>query len=372
MQNVNRIMFTAVLLTTAFLSALCNAKEPVYIGLSAPMTGQYAETGKSFQEGVELVIEKINKAGGIDGRLIELLVGDSQGEPKIAKRVARRFTENQSVVAEIGDFTSSCSLAAQPIYHKAGMVQLSPTASHPSFVPGSPYSLSLYGTQANTDAPFMARMAVEKLGKKRLAVAYLNTDWGVVTKKFFIEKAKQLGAEIVAEEPYFDGTSDFSTVIEKIRKVKPDVLFLSSMTPDAAGICRQIMKSGWNEVVVIGAITIYTPEFIKLAGNAAENVILSSMFFSKNPKANVQNFVTAYRKSYNRIPDWFAAIAYDSMTLLTDAIKKGNPDRKTIYENLMGIKEFSGATGEITFGAHKQVLREYQLLHVKNGEFVLY
>ncbi len=214
MKKVRGIVFAAVCWSAVCLSALCDAKEPTCIGLSAPMTGQYAEAGKSFQEGVELAIEKINKTRGIDGHPIELIVGDSQGEPKIAKRVARRFAKDERIVAEIGDFTSSCSLAAQPIYHRAGLIQLSPTSSHPSFAPGSTHSFGIVGTQAG-EGPFMARVAVERLGRKKLAVAYLNTDWGIVLKKFFVEKAKQLGAEILAEEPYLDGTTDFSALAEK-------------------------------------------------------------------------------------------------------------------------------------------------------------
>lgn len=353
-------------------SAPCSAQNPIYIGLSAPITGQYAETGKSFRESVELAILKINTEGGIKGRPIELIIGDSQGNPATAKRVARQFTDDKRIIAEIGDFTNTCSMAAQPIYHRAGMVQLSPTTSHPSFVPGSPYSFSLYGIQTTTDAPFMARMAVEKFGKKKLAVAYLNTDWGIVTKKFFIEKATQLEAEIIAEEPYLDGAKDFKGLIEKIRAAKPDVLFLSSMVPDAAGICRQKKESGWNEVILMGAIPLHTPEFIQLAGDAAENVLISSMFFPKDPRKEVQDFVNAYKKPYNRIPDWFAAIAYDSMELLAEALKKGNADRKSIHEALSNIKNFSGVTGKITFGKHGDVVREYLLLHVKNGEFAIY
>jgi len=371
MQKIKSFVFTAVCWTAVFIAALCDAKEPVCIGLSAPVTGQYADAGKSFQEGAEIAIETINKAGGIDGRKIELIVGDSQGDPKIAKRVAIDFTEDKRIVAEIGDFTSSCSLAAQPIYHRAEMVQLSPTSSHPSFAPGSPYSFGIVGTQAG-EGPFLARMAVERLGKKRLAVAYLNTDWGIVLKKFFVEKAKQLGAEILAEEPYLEGTADFSAPVEKIRAAKPDLLFLASMVPDAAGICRQIQQVGWNDVILMGCPAICTPEFIKLSGNSAENLFSCATFVQDDPRPEVQNFIKAYKTRFNYMPDWFAAIAYDAMNLLGEAIKQGGTDRKAIHKALSEMKEFSGITGKITFSKYGDVIREYLLLYMKNGEFVLY
>ncbi|QTA91642.1 ABC transporter substrate-binding protein [Desulfonema magnum] len=371
MKKIRRIVFATVFWSAVCLSVLCDAKAPIYIGLSAPMTGQYAEAGRSFHEGAELAIEKINRAGGIDGHPIALIVGDSKGEPKIAKRVARRFTEDKRIIAEIGDFTSSCSLAAQPIYHRAGMIQLSPTSSHPSFAPGSPYSFGIVGTQAG-EGPFMARMAVERLVKKKLAVAYLNTDWGIVLKKFFVEKAKQLGAEIVAQEPYLEGTTDFSALTEKIRTSEPDLLFLASMVPDAAGICRQIQKSGWNDVILVGSRAMCTSEFIKLGKDSSENVVSCTLFAPDDPRPEVQNFIKAYKTSYNLMPDWFAAIAYDTMNLLAEAIKQGGTDRKAIHKVLSNIKEFSGITGKITFSKYGDVAREYLLLHVKNGEFVPY
>jgi len=370
MKTYMKIVFTALSGLLLFCAS-GYADGPVCIGLSAPMTGQYAESGKSFKEGVELAIEAINNAGGINGHKIELIVGDSQGDPKIAKRVAREFTENQKIIAEIGDFTSSCSLAAQPVYHRAGMVQLSPTTSHPSFAPGSPYSFGIVGTQAG-EAPFLARMAVEQLGKKRLAVAYLNTDWGIVFKKFFVEKAKELGAEILAEEPYLEGTSDFSALIEKIRAVKPDLIFLSSMAPDAAGICREIKKIGWNDVILIGSRAIGTSEFIKLSGNSAENLFSCTLFIQDDLRPEVQHFIKAYKTRFNHTPDWFAAIASDAMNLLGEAIKQGGTDRKTIHKAISEMKEFSGITGKITFSKYGDVIREYLLLQVKNGEFVLY
>jgi len=364
-------MIAVAVIFCLFFSALCYAEDPIFIGLSAPMTGQYAEAGRSFREGVDIAIETLNRAGGIEGRKIELIVGDSQGDPKIAKRVAREFAEDKRIIAEIGDFTSSCSMAAQPVYHRAEMVQISPTSSHPSFAPGSPYSFGIVGTQAG-EGPFLARMAVERLGKKRLAVAYLNTDWGIVLKKFFVEKAKQLGAEILAEESYLEGTADFSALVEKMRAAKPDLLFLASMVPDAAGICRQIQQTGWNDVSLMGCPAISTPEFIKVSGNSAENLFSCAAFVQNDPRPEVQNFISAYKTRFSHAPDWFAAIASDAMNLLGEAMKQGGTDRKSIHRVLSEMKEFSGITGKITFSRYGDAAREYLLLQVKNGEFVLY
>ena len=164
------LIFSALMAAATVLAGAPAAwsADPIHIALSAPLTGNFAEYGQNFQKAIDLGVEWINAAGGIKGRPIVMVVGDSKADPKEAAALAQKFTSDSKIVAEIGDFSSTACLAAQPIYDRAGMVQLSPTASHPNFAPGSPWSFGIVGTQAG-EGPFMARYAVQKLGKKRLA-----------------------------------------------------------------------------------------------------------------------------------------------------------------------------------------------------------
>ena len=186
------LIFSALVAAATVLAGAPAAwsAEPIHIALSAPLTGNFAEYGQNFQKAIDLGVEWINAAGGIKGRPIVMVVGDSRADPKEAAALAQKFTSDSRIVAEIGDFSSTACLAAQPIYDRAGMVQLSPTASHPNFAPGSPWSFGIVGTQAG-EGPYMARYAVQKLGKKRLAVLYINNDWGIVSKDLFIKAAKE-------------------------------------------------------------------------------------------------------------------------------------------------------------------------------------
>ncbi len=353
-------------------SGLYSGKEPIFIGLSAPMTGQYSVYGKDFKDAIDLAVARINQGDGINGRLIKLIVEDSQGIPKIAKRIARKFGADPQIVAEIGDFTSSCSMAAAPVYKKAGLVQLSPTGSHPSFAPGSPFSFSIAGTQAGIIPP-QAEKAVRVLKKKRLAVLHMNNDWGLASQQFFVEEAKRLGAEIVAVESYLDGTTDFTPILEKLRELKPDLLCLYSMYKDGAAICRQRQELGWNNVAIMGSRSLCSREFLKLSGQASENVYASTLFFPKDPRLEVQNFVKAFKKEKGRIPNPYAARSYDAMNLLCEAIRKAGTDRKEIRNELAAIRDFQGITGKISFDRNGNVLRKSTLLlQVKNGEFVVY
>ena len=140
--------FTAGVFGCSGFASTGLSAEPIYIALSAPLTGTYAEYGQNFKKAMTLGLEWINADGGINGRPIELVIGDSKGDPKESAALAQKFTSDKRIVAELGDFTSTSCLAAQPIYQRAGMVQPSPTSSHPSFAPGSPWSFGIIGTQA--------------------------------------------------------------------------------------------------------------------------------------------------------------------------------------------------------------------------------
>ncbi len=347
------------------------ADGPVYIGLSAPMTGQYAEIGKYFQEGAELAIENVNRTGGIEGRQMQLISEDSQGLPEISKRIAVKFANDQRIVAQLGDFTSECSLMAQSVYRKARMVQLSPTVSHPQFAPGSPFSFTISGSQ-EARSQFMAHTAVRILGKKRLAVLYVNDEWGIAVKKHFEEAGKQFGAEIVGEETYFKNTKEFAPILEKLRAAEPDFLCLGTLFYDAALICRQRQKLGWNDVTVMASGAVCMPAFIDLGGDATEGVYTSAFFYPKDSHPKIQQFVKTYESAYHQTPTWFAASAYDTVNLLAEAIRKAGTGRQAIRDALAGIRDFSGITGNITFREHGDVTKEFVLLQVKNGEFVLH
>lgn len=353
------------------LAALCYAEDPIYIGVSIPITGQFSDYGRDIKEGVELGLKRINDAGGINGRPIELIIADSEGVSRKSKRLARKFTADKRIVAEIGDFSSSCSMAAQPIYNRAGMVQFSPTSSHPSFTSGSIFSFSVSGTSEGQNIA-VARMIVEKLHKKKIAVLYLNSDWGVAEQLFFVKEAKRLGADIVATESYFEGTEDFKTVLEKLRSSEPDLLYLCSLYSSGALISKQRQEIGWNNVEVMGAGPLHSPKLLEIGGDAVEGLYTSTSFFVKSERPEVRKFVTGYEKTYNRTPNLFAAQSYDTINLLAKAIKAGGTDRRAIRDELAKIRNFPGAIGKISFSQYGDIMKEYLLLQVKNREFVLY
>lgn len=368
---MTKILTLAVALLVLTASAgLAQTGEPIHIALSAPLTGNYAEYGQQFQRSIDLAFEWINAAGGVNGRRLVIVPGDSKGDPKESAALAQKFTSDKRIVASIGDFTSTACMSAQPIYERAGMVQLSPTASHPQFAPGSPWSFGIIGTQAG-EGPFMAKYAVERLGKKRIAVLYINNDWGIATKDYFVKPAQQMGAEVVAVESFFEADKDFTAVLTKLRGQKPDLIYVPSMYNEAALIGKQREKLGWNDVAVMGPGSLFSPKLLEIGGGAVDGLYTSAVFFPSDPRPEVQKFVKGFEAKYNATPNMFAAIAFDAANLMADTIRKAGTDRKAIRDELAKTKGWQGVTGTITFTPNRDVVKDYRHLLIKNGQFTL-
>lgn len=343
--------------------------EPIYIGLMAPMSGDYAEYGMFFREGIGLAVEEINKAGGIQRRPIELIVGDSKADPKEAVLVAQKFVVNPKMLAAIGDFTSSCAMAAAPVYEEAKMVEFSPTSSHPDFTKKGRFMFRNTPTQ-EYEAPFLARWAVKDLGKKKVATIYIQNDWGLSTNKYFVETAKSLGGEVVASEAFLPGEKDFNAVLTKIKNKNPELLYLGAMYAETALITTQMKKMRFQPIIM-GCTAVYSPKLIELAGDAVEGLLANALFFPEFDRPEVKRFHRAFVEKYKKEPNSFAAIAYDAMNVLANAITIAGPDREKIRDALAATKNFPGATGAATF-VGGDVVKEYGKIMVKNGKWIAY
>jgi branched-chain amino acid transport system substrate-binding protein len=345
--------------------------EPVTIGVSGPLTGQNAQYGAQWKKGFDLALEEVNKTG-VRGRPLRYVFEDSQADPRQTVAIAQKFVGDPSIVVEVGDFSSTASMAASSIYQRAGLVQFGFTNSHPKFTQGGDYIWSNSVSQAD-EQPRLAKYAAD-LGLKRLAVLYLNTDWGRASQKLFSEAATADGAEIVAAEGYQPDEKDFRSTLVRVRDAKPDGIVLISYYGDGALIARQIRTVGLTTPIVASG-SVYSPKFIELAGDAANGVFTESNFFPADTRPEVQAFVSKFRAKYGEEPDDFNAVAYDTIILLAAVIDKYGPDRKAIRDGLAEIKDVPSVIyGKATFDPQTRRVAGARAVYlvVKDGKFVLW
>ncbi len=359
----------AVLATLAALVALpaLAASDDVYIGVSAPLTGDNAEYGNYFKTGALLAQKTINDQGGVKGRKLQVLIEDSQADPKEAILIAQKFVSDPRVLAVVGDFNSSASMAAAEIYNDGGLVQISPTASHPDFTKKGEYIFRA-GTTQSIEGAFLARWAVQDLGHKKISTIYVNNDWGLVANKVFADTAKQLGADVSNQEAFIPGDKDFTAIITKLKEAKPDLVFLATQWADAALIATQMKTLGFK-TDLMGPGSLSTAKLVENGGDAVEGIRANAIYFAGDTRPVSANYTRAYTAAYGRTPHDHSALTYDSVMLLANAMERGGFDRKGIRDALAKTDGFEGVTGKFRFDADRNPVKEFVKIMVKDGKW---
>ncbi|MBE3577680.1 MAG: ABC transporter substrate-binding protein [Limnochordales bacterium] len=350
------------------------AADPITIGFFGPLSGDNAEYGRHFLQAITLFADKVNAAGGIHGRPLKIVAEDDRANAREAANIAQRFASNRQILATIGSFSSTASLAAAPILERAGVVQLSPSSSHPDFTRQGTYMFRNVNTQ-QIEGPLVARFVVEEKKARRIAVLYRQDDWGLTASQAFIKAVEALGAKVVFSEAVVQGTRDFRPLLTKLRSQSPDLLYVALFYADAAVLAQQLRQAGLNLPVVTNS-SLNNPQLIELAGQAVEGWYVPTNYFPGDPSPVVQNFLREYRQRWQEEPDQFAAIAYDSIAVITEAIKSvlaaGKPlDRKAIRDTLYALPPYRGVSGIIKFDAEGDVEKSMTWLIIKNGKFEL-
>ena len=351
------------------------AQEPIVIGFSAPLSGDYAEYGNNFRKAVTLHVDEINAAGGVGGRMIEIIESDDRSDSREASAVAQRYVDNDDILAAMASFASTPSMAAAPIYQRAGLVQLCPSCSHPDYTGIGEYMFRNTTTQ-EIEAPLLAEFTVNFLGAESIAVVYRQDDWGLSASGNFIERAEELGAEIVLNEAFLETERDFRPLITELASLQPDVLHIAMFYTEAAVLAQQL-KSAGMDITVVTTTSMFNPQFITLGEDAVEGYIVPATFFPGNPASHVQEFVAAYEGRWDGTPDSFAAIAYDSIGILSSAMQyvldnDGDLTREAIKDAMFAMPAYEGVSGVAAFNEQGDVVKEITWLTITDGAFVTY
>lgn len=347
--------------------------DPVVIGVSGPLTGQYAQYGAQWKRGFDLAVDQANATGGIKGRPLAYDFQDSQSDPRQAVTIAQKFVNDPRVIAELGDFSSAASMAASPIYQRGQLVQFGFTNSHPDFTKGGDYMWSNAPNQAE-DMPILADLVINKFKLSKLAVLYVNGDWGKSSNDLFLAAAKKAGAEVVISEGYLPTEKDFRSTLVRVRSAEPDAIVLLSYYPDGASITRQIRNMELKQPIV-AAGSIYSPKFLELAGDAANGVLTTTNFFPEDPRPVARDFVAAFKAKFNMEPDSYNARGYDAMVVMTQLLRQYGPDRKAVHDGLATIKDIPSVIyGTADFNpATRRVTKPVNTpLMIRDNKFVLW
>jgi branched-chain amino acid transport system substrate-binding protein len=345
----------------------------IKIGAFAAMTGAAAAQGKSLTEGVQLAVKAKNAAGGINGRKIQVIIGDDAGKPEEAAVVARRFATRDGVSLAIGSVSSPASLAAAQVFREEQVPQIVTSATA--------QRITTQGNEwvfrsAVPDRKFVADL-VDYLNEahpklKRFGFIFVNDDFGKGGLDSFIEAGKKYGIAVVAQESYTRGDVDFVGQLTKIKAANPDAIVDWSRYTEGALIQRQMRQMGLASLPRFGGDGIAQPAFLELAADAANGVIYATHFSTATvagiPEA--QRFIEAFRKEYGKPPDYVNAQSYDAAMIAIAAFERAKSSDRTAVRDALRQTDYASVRGPFKFDQKGDPTLKTHIVRIENGKEV--
>lgn len=349
-------------------AATSGAEDTVTLAVVSPVTGDSAEYGIHFNVGAQMAADKINEAGGINGKQVVLKSFDSKNDAKEAAEVARLICQDKTILATIGDFSSTCCMATAPIYEENKTVQISPSAGLIDFPRVGPYNFSTTGVQENDGGFLMNRVINEKMGAKSVAIVYTNNDYGLNMLSYMTQEAEADGVVITDTEAIASGEKDFTAIVSKMRQTEPEAVAIMGSYNEVANCVKQIRQVGWDVPVAISGSAL-TDQLVELLGDDVNGIYSNIAFVASDNTPETKEFNEEFTKHANMPPSFHSISTYDTVMLVCDAaIKCGdNLNRETLKDAIQSYKGFDGLMGPFEFTEDGAVYRGYKVVQYQDG-----
>lgn len=351
------------------LAAGCGARDPILIGVAVELSGSRGKIGVGLRNGAQLAVDEINAAGGINGRQIQLIVRDDQGNPEVANQVDQELID-MGVVAIVGHVTSQQTEAVYSLVDRSGVILLSPTSSSPFF---SGIEDNFFRVMPDNKAFGQSLgWVISNKYNVHQVIAILDIKNQSFVESLWAETRSALesgGGEVLRELRYNSDSADLKALMEEVAIVDPEaIVFVASDTDTALmaqygrllGLDSQYFSSTWAQ----------TDELISKGGSSVEGMVLSAVFDPNSQDPVYLEFCEAYREKFQTEPGLGASHAYESVMILAEGLRQTGGELDGLAEALSGIHNFQGVQGEISFNLFGDVLRKSYFVIVEDREFI--
>ncbi len=356
----------AVMCMFAALFVGCKTQDSntITIGGIFPLSGSVAVYGIECKNGIELAIEEINAQGGVNGKRLVLISEDDEGNPEKSVNAYKKLTTSDKVSIIIGSLTSGCTQAMTSLAQSQKVLLIAPAATMESITDAGDYIFRTCFID-----PFQGTVggifAADNLGATRAAILYdYGNDYSVGLRDNFVTAFERHGGQIVADESYNTGDVDFNAQITKIKSANPDIVYLPDYYATVSLVAKQLRAQGINTPLV-GA-----DGWDGLTENAGDEVLngyYSNHYAADSTDTKVVNFVNAYQAKYNSVPVSFAALGYDSMYLIRDAIMRAESSDSTVVRDALSQTNGSYVTGNLTFDDKRNPVKSAVIVEMVKG-----
>ncbi len=347
----------------------------IKIGINMELSGDVASYGESTVNGIEMAIDEVNKAGGINGKTVEIVKYDNKSDAAEATTLATKLMTEDKVVAILGPATSGAFKAEIPVANdnKVPVISGSATADDVTVDASGVkeyafricYNDSYQGTA-------MANFALnEKAAKSVVIIKDSSSDYGKGLAESFTATYTANGGTIVTEEAYVKGDTDFNAILTKIKDMEFDAIFIPGYYNEAGLIIKQARALGIS-VPILGADGFDSPSLLELAGaEALSDVYFSNHYSSLDEDPIVVDFIAAFNEKYGQDPDAFNALGYDLAKFACDAIgRTSDVTGEAVKDALASTTDFTGVTGSFSVDENHNPVKSIVVIEMQNGEAV--
>jgi branched-chain amino acid transport system substrate-binding protein len=344
----------------------------IKVGQFASLTGSEAGFGRSSDQGTKLAVKQINAAGGVLGKQIELITEDNQSKDGESATAVKKLISSDKVVAILGEVASIRSLEAAPICQNFKVPQISPSSTNPKVTQIGDYIFRVCFIDP-FQGTVMANFALKTLGVKQVALMTdVGSTYSVGLADYFKKAFTAQGGQIIAEQKFTKDDKDFRAQLTAIKAQNPEAIFVPGYYGQVTLIALQARELG-IKVPLFGGDGWEAPELIQGPGaaEALEGCYFSTHFSPDQDAPKIKQFVADYQKEFGATPDAMAALGYDSVLALVDAIKRANStDGPKIRDALATLKDLDGVTGKTTLDADRNAQKPAVIIGIKGGKFV--
>ena len=349
------LVWTFILL---ILAGPLAAKEPIKIGAFFALSGPAAFIGTPTKLVAEMAVSEINKKGGINGRPLKLVIGDTEGDPSKAVAIVKRFIYKEKVVAIIGPTRTGTGMAVKPVVEAARVPTIMTVGGDPVIMGGKlgSYRYVFKTPQRSSTAVRKIYQYLKKKGLTRIAILTATDGFGKDGRKWLKKLAPEYGLNIVAEEAFNPRDTDMTAQLAKVWSRKPQVIVTWTIGPAGAILAKNVKQLGIS-VPLFQCHGLPDPKYIELAGPASEGNLMPStklMAWEQLPDSDSQkpviaHFVHLYKKVYQydrKFPiNTHSGYAWDAIMILARALEKVGPDREKLREAIENTKGYVGLSG---------------------------
>jgi len=348
MQKCLRAMVAGTAGLAACAMGTAWGQETVKIGVIEPLTGSVAYNGQAYVSGAKLAVQRRNADGGVLGRKVELVIEDGQCQPANSVNAAEKLIQRDKVVALTGAFCSSATAAVMPVAEKYKLPFLTGVSSKADL---TEKGLQYFFRSAETDrlmAKTFSKILAEKLQLKTVAYIGVNDDWGRGGVEDFSKDLGALGVKTVMKEYFDHGTTDFYTLLTKLRASKADGVFVAAETQDGSILVKQFKEFG-IQTKIFGVGSWATADFVGLTGDASEGIYAAVPYASSLPGERNKAFVDMYSASYKEKPGKYGAAGYNALNIMMEAIARAGKTEPDAIRDALRKTDYAAPNGRYRF-----------------------